>query len=429
MKRWWQQLEPEDILVPTARPRFALSLEDDVGALLGSGALNWAHALAVDLTREYVDVSIPELARSADFTLGLEASAEANMLGILLGLASDNLEVQPPREALAFADEAALRRVPLAALLRGYRLGVEHWLRWCALAIARHVDVAHQAEELRFAVAAAVGYSDRLSEIMIVEYERELQRRATSGAARRAALVGAILTGDVVDLDDASHQLHYPLQSRHMALSLRLGGGGSKQVDALEALEAEVRSFAVRVGAKGLLSLATGSTTVDAWLAVPEDAERPRLPGLEQVTMGVGSPANGLAGFVRSHRESQHALEILHLAEPGRLDPITYYDQVRLLSLLVTDSRAAEAFVVSTLGSLAGTDKRSHELRETLFAFLEANRSYTAVAHSSHLHKNTVIQRVVKANEAAGRDVTKHVDVHVALMLVHVLGDRVLASS
>lgn len=117
------------------------------------------------------------------------------------------------------------------------------------------------------------------------------------------------------------------------------------------------------------------------------------------------------------------------MADPGRLDSITYYDQVRLISLLVKEPRAAEAFVVSTLGSLGGADERSRELRETLFAFLEANKSYTAVAHSSHLHKNTVIQRVMKASELAGRDMTKHTDVHVALMLVHVLSDRVLGSS
>jgi sugar diacid utilization regulator len=214
-----------------------------------------------------------------------------------------------------------------------------------------------------------------------------------------------------------------------MALSLSLRSGGSKQVDALETLETEVRSFAASVRATGLLSMATGSTTMDAWVAVPDDAERPRTPGHEHVTMGVGSPASGRIGFVRSHRESQRALEILHMAESGRLDPVTYYDQVRLISLLAKDLPAAGAFVVSTLGRLAGTDERSHELRETLFAFLQANRSYTAVAHSSHLHKNTVIQRVMKASELAGRDMTKHIDVHVALMLVRVLGDRVLDSS
>jgi DNA-binding PucR family transcriptional regulator len=69
------------------------------------------------------------------------------------------------------------------------------------------------------------------------------------------------------------------------------------------------------------------------------------------------------------------------------------------------------------------------KLRETLIAFLEENRSYTSVARSSHLHKNTVVQRVTRAIELTGRDVTDGIDVHVALMLVDVLGERVIADS
>lgn len=426
MMRWWQQLRAEDVLVPARHPRPALSLDDDIRALLGAGALEWAHALAEDLTRAYVEVSIPELARSADFTRALEISAESNILGILLNLSSGDSAAQPPREALDFAREAVARRVPLAPVLRGYRLGVEHWLRWCAPVIARHTEFPQQAEELQLAGTAAVRYGDRLSEIMILEYERELQRRATSGAARRAALVGTVLSGGAVDLDEISHQLHYPLRGRHLALSLHTRDGSPNQVDTLEA---EVRSFAARVGATGVLTMATGLTTMDAWVAVPAEIERPKSPTVENVMIGVGAPLIGLGGFVLSLREAQGALKVLQMAAPGRLDAITYYDQVRLLSLMVNDISAAREFVVSTLGSLAGADERSRELRETMLAFFRANKSHTAVAHSSHLHKNTVIQRVTKANELLGRDTTNPLDVHVALMLVDVLGDRVLASA
>ncbi|WP_416416357.1 PucR family transcriptional regulator [Paenarthrobacter aromaticivorans] len=425
MMRWWQLLRAEDILVPARHPRPELSLDDDARALLGVGALNWAHALAEDLTREYVEVSIPELARSADFTQGLQISAEANILGILLDLSSDDSVPQPPREALEFADEAVVRQVPLAAILRGYRLGVEHWLRWCAPAIERHSGLLDQAEELQFSVRTAVRYIDRLSEIMIVEYERELHGRATSGAARRAALVSAVLSGDATDLDETSRQLHYPLRGRHMALSLHASGGNSKQVDILEA---EVRSFAAAVGATGVLTFATGLATMDAWVTVPAHFERPENPAHENVMMGVGSSFAGLPGFIQSHREAQEALQLLQMAAPGRLDGITYYDQVRLLSLLVKDIPAAREFVASTLGKLAGADERSHELRGTLLAFFQENKSHTAVAQSTHLHKNTVIQRVSKANEQVGRDLTKDVDVHVALMLVDILESRVLGS-
>ena len=425
--RWWQELKPEDILIPASQPRSALSLDDEILPLLGAGALEWAHALAVELTREYVEESIPELALSADFTRRLQISSEANILGLLLALGSTEPEPQPPQEALDFAHEAVAREVPLVAVLRGYRLGVEHWLRWCSPVIARKADPAAHADELQLAVTVGIRYIDRLSERMTVEYERELHRRATSGAAHRAALVRALLAGEAVDVDDAEKLLHYPLRSRHVALALEATGQGGNQV---EVLQAEVRAFAASVGAAGILTVATGLTTMDAWVAVKTATvtklDRPRK---EHVAMGVGSTVSGVPGFVQSHQEAQRALEILRIASPKGPSVITHYDHMRLVSLLLRDVSEAKTFVAATLGPLGHADPRTQELRQTLLAFLEANKSYTAVARSSHLHKNTLVQRVARANELAGRDMTNDLDVHVALKLVEVLGEAVLEDS
>jgi DNA-binding PucR family transcriptional regulator len=84
---------------------------------------------------------------------------------------------------------------------------------------------------------------------------------------------------------------------------------------------------------------------------------------------------------------------------------------------------------MATLGSLTGRDERSRELRETLFTFFEANKSYTAVARSSHLHKNTVIQRVTRAIELTAQHPARDIDIRVALMMVDMLGENVLADS
>ena len=420
--RWWQELGAEDILVPTSEPRSAVSLDDDVRSVLGPGALDWAHALAVELTREYVEVSLPGLARSADFTQGLQISAEANLQAVLLTLAAHRPDAEPPREAIVFADEAVARQVPLVVVLRGYQLAVEHWLRWVAPVIARHADVADQADELQLAVTVGVRYIDRLSDIMIVEYERELQRRATSGAARRAALVSAVLEGDAVDVDDASRLLHYPLQGRHMALALRIQAGGTNQA---EILQAEARSYAASVVATGLLTIATGLTTMDAWVAVKEGTARPTNPTREHVNIGVGTPHTGATGFVQSHQEAQRALEYLTWPSQDGSTP----------SLITTTSSYSwwlKTFRPSGIGlprsdTLRAQTTAPRELRKTLLGFLDANKSYTAVARSSHLHKNTVVQRVTRASELTALGVTRDVDVHIALMVVDVLGEEFLA--
>jgi len=421
--KWWQKLGAEDILVPASQPRSPLSLDEEVRPLLGAGGLEWAHALAIELTRQYVEGSIPELALSADFTRRLQISSEANVLGLLLALGSAGADPQPPQEALDFAQEAVTREVPIAAVLRGYRLGVEHWLRWCAPVIARKSDPAAHAEELQRAVTVGIRYIDRLSERMIAEYERELQRRATSGAAHRAALVRTVLAGEVVDAEEASDLLHYPLGGSHVALTLEAVGQPGNHV---EAMEGEARSFASSVRASGLLTVATGLNTMDAWVATKAVTTGLDRPTKEHLLIGVGSARSGISGFIQSHTEARRASDIMKLASPLKRASVAYYDRMQLLSLLLKDVDEARAFVMTALGPLTHSDPRAEELRDTLLAFFEANKSYAAVARSSHLHKNTVVQRVARAIELAGRDVTSDLDVHIALKLVEALGESVL---
>lgn len=424
--RWWQELDSADILVPTLAPRSTLSLDDDVHSLLSRGAVDWAHALSIELTRDYSEVSLTELARSAELAHLLQTSSESNLQRLLLDLDPDGVEVEPPREALLFVDEAVAQQVPLVAVLRGYQLAMEHWLRWCAPAIARHADPDEQADELQHAVTVAVRYIDRLSNIVVDEYEQELQRRATSGSARRAALVSDLLNGEVVDIDEASNILGYPLHGRHVALSLRMPASGTNQI---EVLQAEARAFAAHVGGYGLLTLATGLTTMDAWVAVRQSYKEVSDTAAEFVHIGVGTPFSGVTGFIESHKEARRALELRDIARPGCLSSITYYHQIRLLALISQDLAGLRAFVTATLGNLASNDERSRELRETFLAFLDANKSYTAVARTSHLHKNTVIQRVTRAKELTALTAAEGIDIHVALMAIHMLGEDVLTSS
>jgi DNA-binding PucR family transcriptional regulator len=87
----------------------------------------------------------------------------------------------------------------------------------------------------------------------------------------------------------------------------------------------------------------------------------------------------------------------------------------------------ARDFVITELRGLASTDARARELRTTLLDFLAANRSYQAVARSSHLHKNTVVKRIARAKQLIGAPIPdRQLEIHTALQLTDAFGDRML---
>jgi DNA-binding PucR family transcriptional regulator len=424
MASWWRDLGDDDVLVATGEPRMPLTIDARAAAALGPGALVWAHALAVDLSREYVEHTIPQLRQTADFSLELLASAEANILTMLLTLETGEAATQAPPEAISYAREAAARRAPLSAVLRGYRLGVEHWIRWCAPVIQARLPTSEQAAALQHASQVAIRYGDDLSERVAAEYERELQDRALTGVARRSEVVRALLAGEPVDLDRAATALRYPVGGRHLALALSLDRPSEQ---ALPMLEAEVRALAGRVGASGQLTVPSGLTSVHAWLATPHAARPVGAPGHDGVRVGIGAAAWGIEGFRHSHAQAKRALDIARLARPGSLGPIVRYEHVRLLDFLSQDMTVARDFVIAELGGLASTDTRAGELRTTLLDFVSANRSYQAVARCSHLHKNTVVKRIARAEQLIGAPIAdRQFQIHAALQLADVFGDRML---
>ena len=160
-------------------------------------------------------------------------------------------------------------------------------------------------------------------------------------------------------------------------------------------LEAEVRILAGRAGASAQLTIPSRlpSVRMAGDHAQDMDARHARTGWRARRRRRRGK---GIEGFRHSHTQAQRALDIARLARPGHLGPLVRYEQVRLLDVLSQDMSLAREFVITELGGLASTKARTQELRATLLQFLAANRSYQAVARTSHLHKNTVVKRVAR---------------------------------
>jgi DNA-binding PucR family transcriptional regulator len=378
---------------------------------------------------EHLYAAIPELNSIEDDELRAEllGSTEAN-IGQLLRLLAHGAstdDVVAPHEALEFLRGNVRRGIPLAVLLRSYRLGHAWlWERWSQELKERVEDsgelVAGQDQSSAFMFA----YVDKVSDVLVDEFGTERERMMRSASQLRAETVRAILGGEPVDEEVASRRLGYALQRNHVAL--RIACGGSE----VRGLERAVTEATDTLGSGDPLVVPSGAARFDVWWG---SFDVPVTDALDQyeppagVLVAFGNPGKGIAGFRASHAEALQAARIGSIARSAA-SAVTSYSQVELVSLLASDLPRARAFVARQLGPLGSTVGATERLRETVLAFLAYGGSATRVAKELYIHQNTVAYRVKRAEEMLGRKVTENpIELTCALKLAAVLGPAVLA--
>jgi hypothetical protein len=387
-----------------------------------------------DLARgmaEHISAAMPEFDEIEDEELRLElrASAEANISQVLRMLAHDARvdDIGVPHEALAFLRGNVRRGFPLPVLLRSYRLGHAYlWERWSE-ALGGRVDdsgelMAGQDASSSFMFA----YVDRVSAALVEEFGTERERMLRSAEQLRLDTVRAIVGGDPIDTEAASRRLGYELRRHHLAMRI---SSRARQVDGLERA---IGDATAALGAQAPLVIATGAARFDVWCGSFEPPATDGLEGYEPppgVILAVGKPGAGVAGFTRSHGEAKQAARIGALLGDAR-PAVTSYARVELVSLLANDLPRARSFVAGQLGRLSAPEDTAERLRETALAFLVSGGSPTRVAEKLFVHKNTVAERIKKAEEMLGRGINESpIELGAALTLACTLGHAVLADA
>jgi PucR C-terminal helix-turn-helix domain/GGDEF-like domain len=380
---------------------------------------------------EYISSAIPEIADIDDEELRAEllASSEANINQVLRMLAhgarADDVAV--PHEALNFLRGNVRRGFPLAVLLRSYRLGHAWlWQQWSEALQERVDDSGELAAGQDESSAFMFAYVDRISATLVEEFGTERERMLRSAEQLRWDALQPILAGDPVDTDAASRRLGYELRRHHVAM--RISSGASE----VEGLERAVGEAAAALAAREPLVIASGAARFDVWCGSFDPPATEALEDYEpppRVLLAFGKPGAGVAGFRRSHEEAKEAARIGALVGDAR-PSVMSYARVELVSLLASDLPRARAFVASQLGPLAVTGGTAERLRETVLAFLVSGGSPTRVAEELFVHKNTVAERIKRAEEMLGRGVNESpVELEAALTLAAGLGDAVLGDA
>lgn len=334
-------------------------------------------------------------------------------------------QVRAPNAAEAYARRLAQWEVPMAALLRSYRVGATRFQGFCLGELSTRTGDASLASATALRMVELVSaYIDRVSEQVVAVYQTELGDWRNLGAAR-ASRVHALLDGDLTDVSAAEALLGYRLRQRHVGVVcwVELAEYGDGTLARLESATAEMAHRAGGAGRPMFVPqdescawawLPLGSTTVATTSDRPDDGIR----------FALGAPGSGLSGFRRTHRQALATQAVALAAGPGAR-PVTGFDDVAPLALMSGSLELVRDWVGETLGALADDDEATARLRETLRVFLAENGSYKATAGRLTLHRNTVQYRIGRARESLGRPIE---DNRLYVELALLAGDRLGAA-
>ncbi|GJO66285.1 ABC transporter substrate-binding protein [Mycobacterium marinum] len=391
--------------------------------------------------RRSLERTIPELGGDLRIEELLGTSIEANVDTMLHALRYDIAveRVEAPTTALEYARRLAQHGVPVNALVRAYRLG-QRLMNELIFDELRATDIP---ESMRVPVIEAISvamfeYIDWMSQQVVVVYEDERERWLENQNSLRGVRVREILAADKeIDADAAITSVRHPLRWHHLALVMWYPDQGS-EVDELPRLQRFLRELGEAAGVDASpLFVAADPSCGWGWLpyrAAPERAvaavadfvrSHPDSPNV-----AIGTPASGVDGFRRSHREAAEARSVGILCD--RRPPLMISAGEPGLSVVARfggDLAGTREWVAQVLGELARDGDSDARLRDTLRVYLACGSSYKLAAQRLNMHFNTVKYRVGRAVARRGRAIgSDRLDVELALLVCHWYGGSVLQS-
>jgi len=358
------------------------------------------------------------------------ARANIGLIVTMMREGDDPRSVQPPPEAIGYTKEYVVRGLELSLMQRAYRAaqGVFGGIILEQLRVVTD-DADLLAEAMAFFNAWIFAYVEaierRLTDVYISEHEQWVR----GAAAVRAAEVRALLSGaTAVDIAAVSLRLGYELDRCHVGFVVWSEEDGEQPGDAgdlFERMERLAVAVAKSLGAGPPLTVAEGRHLA-CWAGTGSEPDLSllRLPrtGARGLSVAAGTPAQGVEGFVLTHREALLARRVARLR--GRTtSAFATYPDLALETLLTEDPEAARRFATRELGPLAAPGDATIRLAATVEIFLEENSSYVGAGRRLGIHANTVAYRVHRAESLLGRPLTeRQLELRVALRLARLLG-------
>lgn len=339
------------------------------------------------LSRVY---AIAEPAEEADprYTQGLRVAVEA-AIDFGFAVVESGVEDPPvPVELLAQARLAARNGISLDTVLRRYFAG------YALLEQVVWEEAASEREANRPALQRLARAKGSVFERLIAEVTREYREEVdaapeSSPETRRVARIKRLLAGELLDPAD----LDYELDQQHVAM-IAEGPG------ALAALRKLARDLDCR------LLTAVEEGRVWGWVGTRRRQDRIRLaevcrkgPRREGLILGLGEPGEGLIGWRRSHLQARAALPVAR-ARAG----VARYREVALLSAAMQDDLLATSLLELFVAPLE-QEGEGTALRQTLSAYIAAERNVSSAAAGLGVSRHTVTTRLKAIEERLGHSI------------------------
>lgn len=374
---------------------------------------------AAALTR-VMAISDPTEISDPAYAQGLRTAVSAAVEFGIQTIEREDGDLPIPVSLLAQARLAARVGIPLDTVLRRYFAGYS-LLAYFLIEEAAKGRLMGDGElmgggELQRLVGTQAGLFDRLLKAVGSEHGREVRTRSGTGK-RQVEQVERLLAGEMVD----SSAIGYELDGWHLGVAGR---------DA--SAEGWIRDLATDLDAHALI-VPQGGEHLWAWLGArrrlsPTDAiSRLAAPGGDQlgrVTLAFSEPGHGLTGWRLAHRQ---AIAALHAAHLERSDVVRYAD-VALLALAAGDDLLPTSLRQLYLDPLRGCRVGGETAKETLGAYLAANRNVSSAAAALGVCRHTVANRLRAIEDSIERPLEScAAEIDLALRLEDLGGHKVVS--
>lgn len=272
------------------------------------------------------------------------------------------------------------------------------WQYWMKIVFLLTKDPLELQQLLELSSISIRTFNEDSLQLWLERLELIDANRKLSESEEQIDLVGKIIDGQEIDLARACHALNYSFrQSHHSAIVW------SEEIDTeISALEAVASVFQKSCQQTESLKIIASPSVIWVWVsaesAVNERVLETVLKQHKNVRLSFGSSGQGLDGFRRAHLDAQAAQRVL-----GRLKSniqLVNYERVRLMAFLSKDAKSIQHYSEHVLGKLT---QAPATVRQSLHAFLECGCNATEAAKKLHIHRNTLLGRLTKAEDMLPR--------------------------